>query len=102
MKKSAAAVLNVQLSLLAKKRKETVKNGLLISYIQGINGVLDVYAMDDIIFEAYRSIVGFNKSIGTSRLEFAEALTMKRLRCLQVYSKYVLKGTFVKDVLFTI
>lgn len=94
-KKKAAAALIALISLEPKSLPETVKAGLLTSYEQVFNHLLETCATGDIIAEAYAEIVRITQATNMSPLQYAEALWMSTLWCAQVYDDYFLEETFV-------
>lgn len=72
------------LLLKSSSRHGSVKEGLLTSYKQVVNQILETYETKDIIAEADTKTVRFPPSINMSSLQYANDLWIKTLRCPQV------------------
>lgn len=74
------------------------KEGMLTTYIQVVNHLLETQASNNKIAKSDREIVRFTQPTNTSLLHYADALMMRTLRCPQLYVEYVLKGPFLEGL----
>lgn len=71
---------------------------MLTSYKEVVKHLLEKYATDYIIAEAYTEIERFTESTNVSSLQDADALWMKTIWGQQVHDEYVLKRTWLEGL----
>lgn len=98
MKRPAVAATTARLSLNPKSSKNRTKEGILTTYRQVANHLLETYVTDDVIDEADKDILRFTQPPNTPTLQFGDTRWMKTLQVLHVYGEYVLKETFIEEL----
>lgn len=78
--KAAAAALTAHLSLKSRLSHGSAKEGMLTSYVQVVNHLLDTFATDDINAAAGPEEVRLTHPKIMSPLQFADAQWMRALR----------------------
>lgn len=91
LKKSAAAALSVRLRLKSKWLQYSIKEGVLTTYCQLHNHLLDKYVTENFISETDGKITHYVKPSTLWSLEFENERLLKTLRCSNIYDEYVSK-----------
>lgn len=94
----SAAVLMASRQYLKNKKAPEKPEGILSSWMEVVNDLLEMYATQDVIAETGMEMRNFDMSSNMTPTVYTEALWTETLRYSQVYTEYAIQGIFGEEL----